>query len=232
MPRDYEAIASDLLAPHQDDPPARARRIAAIYAALYLEDPLLHQWCGLASFVARHIAMGLETGLGPLQDPFADGNLAIYSDIVPAFFRFRDGAPVTGKLEVGFNSLRRADVLARRDRAAAEVQANVGLWELSAVEQTVICQPVYDRLNWVAQHLLAPFVMFRFGYDTASPIVKFDGWNPADLDSRLRWVKEEVLPTWARFHAENTEQIRADLDRVRREGEVRLSQLPAPLLAA
>lgn len=232
MPRDYEAIASALLAPFQDEPPPRARRIAAIYAALYLEDPLLHQWCGLASFVSRHISMALETNLGPLQDPFADGNLAIYAGVVPAFLRFRDGAPILGRIEVGFNALRRADLLARTDRVGAEALASLGLWEISEVEQTDICQPMYDRLSWLSRHLLAPFVLFRFGHDAAAPIVKFDGWNPVDLGARLRWVKNTVLPTWTHFHRENPEQIRADLDRIRRDGSIRLADLPERQSAA
>ncbi len=227
--RDYERLALDLLRPHEHDPAPRARRIAGLYAALYLEDPLLHQWCGLASFVARHVGMGLETGLGPLQEHFAATNLAIYRDIVPAFLRFRDGQAVVGKLSTGFKHLAEADAVAADDLERAEALAAKALWDLSLVEQTDICQPGYDRMGRLGQRALAPFVLFRFGYDTAAPIVKFDGDRPSSLSERLRWMEDEVMPSWRRWHRANAEFIRADLDRIRREGEVRLSDLPVPL---
>lgn len=227
--RDYDALALGLLAPHLHDPAPRARRIAAIYASLYLEDPLLHQWCGLAAFVARHVSMGLETGLGPLQAHFAEGNLAIYRDIVPAFLRFRDRAPVPGKLGPGFALLNEADEVALDDLPRAEALAQEALWLLSCVEQTDICQPVYDRMGWWGQRLLSPFVLFRFGYDTAAPVVKFDGDRPSDLSDRLLWMEREVMPAWRRYHGLNSEHIRADLDRIRRDGDVRVEHLPRVL---
>lgn len=227
--RDYDAIALELLHPHDRDPAPRARRISAIYASLYLEDPLLYQWCGLASFVARHVSMGLETNLGPLQEHFARTNLAIYSDIVPTILRFRDGLPITGKLAVGFRRLREADEVAVDDLPRAEALAAEALWDLSLVEQTDICQPGYDQMGWMGQRALAPFVLFRFGYDSASPIVKFDGDRPSNLNERLKWMEEEVMPSWQRWHRANAETIRADLDRIRREGGVRLDMLPRAL---
>lgn len=229
MSRDYDAIAAALLAPHQDDPAPRARRIAGIYASLYLEDPLLHQWCGLASFVARHVSMGLESNLGPLQDHFARTNLAIYEDIVPAFLRFRDGVAVPKKLEAAFQELRSADEIARFDLDRAESVAADALWDISVVEQRDTCQPNYERMGWLGERLLAPFVLFRFGYDSASPIVKFDGDSPSNLEQRLRWMSDEVMPRWRAWRRTNSEIIRADLDRVRREGGVRLDDLPRAL---
>ncbi len=227
--RDYDALARELLHPHEEDPAPRARRISGVYAALYLEDPLLHQWCGLASFVARHVGMGLETGLGPLQEHFAETNLAIYEDITPAFLRFRDGVPVPGKLATGFGHLAEADEVALTDLDRAEALAAQALWDLSLVEQRDMCQPGYDRMGWMGRRALAPFVLFRFGYDSAAPIVKFDGDRPGDLEERLRWMQDEVMPAWRAWHRTNSEFIRADLDRIRREGEVRLDMLPRRL---
>ena len=228
--RDYEALAHGLLEPHADAPAPRARRIAAIYAALYLEDPLLHQWCGLASFVARQVYQGLETGLGPLQDHFAKGNLAIYSDIVPAVLRFRDGRPVGGLLEAGFNALRRADGLARVSVSAAEAAGIEGLTQISMVEQEVVCQPIYDEMGPTLSRTLGPFVVFRLGHDTAALVLRFDARNPGDAAQRMGWVKRVVLPAWITLHRENEARIRADLDRVRREGGVRLDDLPSRLV--
>lgn len=230
--RDYASLALELLAPHAADPAPRAMRIAAIYAALYLEEPLLHQWCGLAAFVARHISMGLETNLGPLQRHFAQVNLGIYSDIVPAFLRFRDGQPVPGRLGPGFELCRQADLLARTDLAAAERAAAEALWLFAVIEQTDMCQPAYEEMGFIGRRLLRPFVLFRFGYDSAAPILKFDGRSPANLKERLTWVKSVVTPAWERFRHTNEGQIRADLDRIRRDGGVRLSMLPERLRAA
>lgn len=228
--RDYDAIALRLLEPYADEPVARARRIAGIYATLYLEDPMLHQWCGLASFVARQVYMGLESQLGPLQDNFARGNLSIYMDVVPAFLRFRDGVPVRGPLEGGFNCLRRADQLARRDLNAAERQAELGLIALSSVEQRVVCQPIYDDMGDVASRLLAPFVLFRVGWDTASPVLRFDGDDPGEASQRMAWVLSTVLPCWNTWHRTWPERIRADMDRIRREGGFRADQMPRRLV--
>lgn len=224
--RDYAGLAQELLHPYEDDPAPRALRIAAIYASLYLEEPLLNQWCGLAAFVARHIAMGLETGLGPLQDHFAAGNIGIYHDITPAFLRFRDGLPVEGRLGPGFALNREADRLARTDLAAAEARASEALWHFAVVEQTDLCQPAYDAMGWAGRHLLRPFVLFRFGYDTAAPILKFAGKNPANLTERLTWVRDVISPSWAAHRRSNDGQIRADLDRIRRDGGVTLSMMP------
>lgn len=232
MPRDYEALAFDLLGDTLDDPPDRARRIAAVYAALYLEDPLVHQWCGLAAFVARHIGMGLEANLGPLQAPFARGNLAVYRDVVPEFLRFRDGAPVRGELEGAFNQLRRADQVALRDLDAAEAHAWRGLIDMSVVEQTVMCQPVYDEMGETGSMFLQPFCMFRMGFDTAAPILHFEGWNPGDLAQRMAWVKGTLLPAWASWRQDHGEQLRADLDLIRRDAGVRLRDLPPARIAA
>ena len=229
MSRDYDAIAAELLVPYQDDPAPRARRIAGLYASLYLEDPLLHQWCGLASFVARHVGMGLESNLGPLQEHFARTNLAIYSDIVPAFLRFRDRAAIPTKLAPAFGKLLEADEIARDDLDRGESVAAEALWDISVIEQRDICQPNYERMGWLGERLLAPFVLFRFGYDSASPIVKFDGSSPSDLRQRLAWMADEVMPHWRAWRRANAEIIRADLDRVRREGTVRLDDLPARL---
>lgn len=228
--RDYDSIALQLLEPHADEPVARARRIAGIYATLYLEDPLLHQWCGLAAFVARQVYFGLETNLGPLQDNFARGNLSIYQDIVPAFLRFRDGVPVRGRLEAGFNLLRRADRAALRDASGAERLAEQGLLELARVEQREVCQPIYDDMGDVASRFIAPFVLFRVGWDTASPVLRFEGDDPGDPDQRMAWVLSHVLPCWSAWHRTWPERVRADLDRVRREGGFRGDEMPRRLV--
>lgn len=230
--RDYASLALELLHPFEEDPAPRALRIAAIYASLYLEEPLLHQWCGLAAFVARHVSMGLETGLGSLQEHFADGNISIYQDIIPAFLAFRDGQPVSGRLGPGFDLSREADALARTDLAGAEAKAAAALWHFAVVEQTDMCQPAYDAMGWLGRRALRPFVLFRFGYDTAAPILRFGGKDPTNLGERLQWVRETIAPAWTRHRQTHEAQIRADLDRIRRDGSFRLDMLPRAERAA
>ena len=230
--RDYAGLALELLHPYEEDPAPRALRIAAIYASLYLEEPLLHQWCGLAAFVARHVSMGLETGLGPLQEHFAEGNIRIYQDITPAFLRFRDGLPVPGRLGPGFELSRQADAIARTNLAEAERLAARALWHFAVVEQTDMCQPAYDAMGWLGRRALRPFVLFRFGYDSAAPILRFAGSSPTDLTERLEWVRQTISPAWAAHRRAHETQIRADLDRIRRDGGVRLDMLPPRQRAA
>ncbi len=75
--------------------------------------------------------------------------------------------------------------------------------------------------------MLAPLLRFRLGWDTASPVIDFDGTDPREAAQRLHWANDEVLPRWQREHLERPERLRADLERVRRWAGVRPEDLPA-----
>jgi len=120
------ALADALLGDTLDLPVQRSRRIAGLYAALYLEDPLLHQWGGLAAFVARHIHLAMESAEGLYEGFVSQGNLDIYRATMPAFLRFRRRNDETGPLR----SLRAPDrpprpEPAHRDRAARDRPARL-----------------------------------------------------------------------------------------------------------
>jgi len=42
--------------------------------------------------------------------------------------------------------------------------------------------------------MLAPLLRFRLGWDTASPVIDFDGTDPREAAQRLHWANDEVLP--------------------------------------
>lgn len=220
------ARAEALLGDSLHHPVARARRIAGLYAALYLEDPLLHQWGGLAAFVARHVHFALESTEGAMERFMALGNMDIYRATMPAFLRFRERRPAVGPLRLGFGLLARADRAARVDLDFATRVADRGLALLTEVEQREIVQPAYDELAAWQSHLLAGFMRFRLGWDTAAPVFDFDGSDGRQPEQRLRWAREEVLPAWRRLVTERPDLARGDLDRLRRWAGVRMEDLP------
>lgn len=216
-----EALLGDTLL----RPVPRARRIAGLYAALYLEDPLLHQWGGLAAFVARHVHLAMESTEGALERFMARGNLDIYRATMPAFLRFRRRQAAVGPLRHGFGLLARADGITGRDLAFGQRLADRGLTRMAEVEQRDIVQPAYDELGPIQARLLAPFLRFRMGWDSAAPLYDFDGGDPRRADQRLAWARREVLPAWRRLQQERPDLLRADLDRLRRWAGVRMEEL-------
>lgn len=222
---DHVARAEALLGDTVDRPAARARRIGGLYAAFFLEDPLLHSWFGLASFVARQVAWALQPGT-PLDDALADGNLRIYRALVPNLLRFRDGLPAQDGLEPGFAELRAAGELAQVDLPAAFARAAKGLRKLTEEEQGRIAQGVFAELTDLEAAALRRVFLFRMGWDSAAPVVKFDGDDPRDPAQRLFWLRTEILPKWEEARLHRMEWLRADADRHRRDVGIRLADLP------
>lgn len=242
-PRDYNAMAEALIADVRDDPPARALRVAGLYAAFFLEEPLIFMWGGIACFVALHIQRALvvtqspprfgflHLGFGDLlgtevNDALAEANLQIYLRIIPDYLRFRDGGVPTSAMRPGFDHLREADRLLPTDLAGAEEEARRGLVELCRIEQVEVVQPHIGPLTPQVQLELAPFYLFRLGLDSAAPTARFTGDNPVDIDQRWAWTEQEVLPWYVRKLREHGEWLRSDADRLRRLAGVRGDHLP------
>lgn len=236
MDRDYPALAAELLAPHARDPAPRALRIAALYAAFYLEEPFLFRWGGIAAFVALHIHRALHlpvvsVGGGVLSEEvhavLGEANLAIYERLVPDWLRFRDRVAVRGVMAAGFDDLRRADLDVATDPVGADAAVLRGVITLSRIEQREVVQPLLDRLAPEVQRGLAPFYLFRLGLDSGAPLRRFTGNNPADFEQRWAWTERDVLPWCWRELDTRAEEVRADADRLRRRAGVRA--LPARL---
>jgi hypothetical protein len=99
MAKDYDALALSLLGEFRDRPPERALRIAGIYAAIYLEDPFLFRWFGLAAFVARQVnavLLGTARTMPEFYTMLAEGNLKIYRTITAGALAYRDGVVISG----------------------------------------------------------------------------------------------------------------------------------------
>ncbi|MFZ5482418.1 MAG: DUF2515 family protein [Myxococcota bacterium] len=225
----YQREAERLIADVVDDPAARSRRICALYATFFLEDSLLYSWCGLASFVAREIYFALEDDsifTRPFDRFFATGNVAIYRSYMPALLRFRDGGPQPDGDALGPSFEQLARARDARDPARRRALAKEALLGLAEIEQAVVCQPIYDRLPRWKRRYLGVFYHFRLGWDTASPVIRFPGRDPGDLDERRRWMHETILPTWLAAVDDRLEALRRDCDENRREAEVRASRLP------
>jgi hypothetical protein len=214
--------ADELIADVFHDPPARALRISGLYASLFLESSFVCSWCGLAAFVALHVHRVL---LGPTlgyRDVMTEGNLQIYRTILPSWLERRAGRTPGGALGPAFERLARAEALLVDDPVAAEAEAEAALLELCVVEQRTVTQPILAPLGRIRKRALAEVFLFRLGLDSAAEIVAFPGDDPARLESRLAWTRNQVLPAWERARAERMEWIRADLDRIRRKAGVRI----------
>lgn len=235
-PDPFLVQAEGLLGDTLDDPVPRSLRIAGLYAAFFLEEPFGFRWGGIACFVAWHIHKALQTpdldvddaifGVG-VHEVLGEANVAIYRNVVPAWLRFRAGEPVPGPMGEGFVRLRAADERLLHDPAAALAEMEEATCAFCRVEQEEVVQPLLARLPRSVQGRLAPLYQFRLGWDTAAPVIRFHGDNPADFAQRWAWTNEEVLPryhAWLRSHAE---EHRADCDRLRRRAGVRLDHLPA-----
>jgi hypothetical protein len=214
-----------------DDPPRRARRIAALYASLYLEDPLLQSWAGLASFVSHEVALALAAPTVAAH-ALALGNLLIYRSMMPNLLRFRDGVAVEPALADGFALLQEADRVARHDGAAAAILAASAVDALSVVEQRDVAAAIYVAMSNRTAAVLSRVCLFRLGADSAAQVIHFHGSDIRVADQRIAWMREAILPAWERARRTRGEWLRADLDRVRRAGGVRADHLPPRLPAA
>lgn len=225
MSRDYEALSLEMLAPYQDQPAPRALRISGLYAALYLEDPFLYNWFGLACFVSRQIHEVLALGGFGLKEMLSSGNLAIYQTMMPAALRLRDGQPVAEPLGPAIAQLHAAEGFLLAQPAQAQAQADQAVITLCDIEQRQIVQPCYDQLPSISRILLAKVFAFRLGYDSAAPMLEFVGDDPANVEQRVLWMNTTILPAWKQWLARDAEWVRADVDRIRRFAGVRLEQL-------
>ncbi len=225
------AAAHDLLGSTAHEPISRARRISAIYACCYLEDPFVGAWVGLASYVGRRVHHALEGPASVWRDLMGDGNQSIYMALVPAWLLFRAGAPIPGPLSPGFNQVRLAD-LALRHRPVdpgAFTLAERGLAEICEAEQREILQPAYDALDPAFREPLRALFSFRLGLAPIAPVLSWDDafgapWIATD---RCRWMNARVLPAWARARALDESLVRAEVDRTRRWGGMRCEELRA-----
>ncbi|MBM4368389.1 MAG: hypothetical protein FJ102_19400 [Deltaproteobacteria bacterium] len=220
------ALAKQLIAGFRR-PDRRARRIAAVYASLYLLDPIRHDWCGLAAFVSRRVHDALESRVPLAQRVLARGSLAIYESVAPAFFARARGEEVDGRLAQAFGVIAAADLVARRDERAARNMASDATLMLSRVEQAEIVQPLYDRLGGLDRAALARHFGFRLGRDSADPWLACPG-DATRLEVRLSWMEREVIPAWARWQVAEPARVRAALDHIRRDGKLSLAALLGP----
>lgn len=230
---DAEHVALSLLGDARDLPVPRARRVAAIYAACWLDEPFLGSWFGLASYVARQVYDVLEGPALAWRELLGDGNLAVYRGIVPAWLLYRAGHPVPGPLSGAFNGLARADRALRdrgaRDTTAADALAEQALAELCDVEQRQILQPIYDAVPALSREPLRGLFRFRLGLSPAAPVLAWDSrfGAPWEVDARCAWMRAEVLPAWRVARTRHAMVLRAEADRTRRWGEVTAAELQA-----
>lgn len=199
-------LASELLGFTRDEPGPRALRTAAIYASLFEEDPLLHEWCGVAAAFARLHAESLAVGVGFYDEILARWNRASYDAVIPALLALRAGEDVEGPLAEPFALLIEARGLRKADRPRAMALARRGTEALLMAEQEVAVQPLFDGLPEIIFRGLGPYVGVSFG--EGEPLI-YEREGFTSLLERQRWVREVILPEWRRaLSAEGAEVVR------------------------
>lgn len=229
MSRDYPALAESLVADFDDRPAERALRISGLYAAIWMEDPFLFRWAGLACWVSVQVHRALAGPNLGLGASLAYANRRIWASIAPDLLCFRDGGEPDGALGPGFRALRHAESLLVTDPLGAEREARAALLLHADIEQRRVVQPVYATMSETERRTLAPIFAFRLGLDTAAPILRFPGEDPTDVEARMAWVRQDILPAWNHATATRHEALRSDADRLRRRAGVRIETLPARL---
>jgi hypothetical protein len=157
----------------------------------------------------------------------AEANVAIYRAIVPSFLRLRDGLPPEGRMAEPFRWLAQADEAICDEPIRARSLVREAVAEISRVEQTEVAQPIFSTLSWWQRRGMRELFLFRLGFDSAAPVVRFPYRNPADLRQRMRFTRELVLPAWDGAQAGRMEWLRADCNRLRQLAELREGDLPA-----
>lgn len=233
--RDHAAVAEALIADVVDDPPARALRIAGIYAAFFLEEPFTFSWGGISCFVSAYLRHVLAVTTTPIEDGVMGGdthaliatiNLDIYRNILPSYLQFRDDLPVTGRVAPGLARMRQAERALLTDMDEAVAGMHAALLDLCFVEQRDIAQPHFADLPVDTQVRFTPFYLFRLGADSAAPVLRFTGDNPCNFAQRWAWTERQVIPAWLHVWRSNGQWLRAEADRVRRRAGVKLVDLP------
>ncbi|MEM9941367.1 MAG: RHS repeat-associated core domain-containing protein [Planctomycetota bacterium] len=198
------------------------RQRTADYAGLYLKNPKIYKWAGMAALASDKVGFGIfaiENGLElPREFAFAagvnpyeilaalhKGNKEVHEDMIRQFKWYEEGGVVRMKQAFDAGEISQLQYSGWQDIAAGDAQNDDDLiWSGNAKllehEQTVVLQHgVYD-LHFAAFERLSPYMTSPIPggghfYDTV-----FQG-NIADSNHRMRWIVNGMLPDYQQFEA-------------------------------
>ena len=223
MNRDWQRIAEDLLDFTTEKTLWRTRRIAAIYASLYQENPLYHEWCALGALQAASAAGCLQVGAGFYQDLLERQSLARFRVMVPAFLAFRAG----GDTPAVFEGLKEAKALPKAEgeaRRALSYQATVALIRHAEAEAV---QPLLGALPEVLLKAYPPYQALTMpGREGYPEILQYEGEAYHQLEARAAWLTGPALEGWRWAVREAGAKVVAQVRDIQRLGWFRPSDLP------
>jgi len=217
----------------------RNRIITAAYAEMFLSNPDVFRWAGMAAYASYSVGTGMNLCQGAIVDTngivafgklltgaptevetfefLANGNLAVFKDIYWQHLAYRHGgfAEIQGIFDAGDLPKRLYDAWKKIDDGTKSGNADLvwqGNKELLEYEQLVTLQKqIYAKHRKAAKFI---------GALTRSPIPgdhekgRFSKYNPnGDLGNpkdRWDWISNSMLPAYRRL-------VEGDLDRVKRD---------------
>ncbi len=215
---------------------ARNEQITAAYAELYLRNPQLYRWAGMAALTSAHVGRGmyqmhllhhahlgwliglLQRDVAAVFDALGAGNLAVFVDIYWQHLAYElAGLPEFERIHAA-GELSVAALAAWRLIDAGRVAADDTLiWEgnlqLLYIEQKEVLQPaVYDT---------QPRLWRDISLWIESPLLgqheTFGAWAPSatigNFEARWRWISTRLVPRWQALATTQAARVEEVLER-------------------
>lgn len=208
--------------------------VTAAYAEMYLRNPAIYKWAGMAALTSAAVGRGMymthylhQSHLATLVNLFGRevaavsatlgvGNLAVFNDIYWQHMAYENGglAEIRRAYRAGQlpHTVYRAWQLIDEGRATgAAALVWAGNRDLLYYEQRVILQPaVYDG-NERLWRLMSGWVLSPIPGHLET-IEDFEpGANMAVFGDRWRWIEGRMLPRWKALDAEQPERVAGQL---------------------
>lgn len=185
------------------------------YAAMYLKNPKLYKWAGLAALASGEVGRQTESKKSQfdvtmsqykinwikLTKSVLDGNEAIYQDLFWQYLLVQDKG-LEGIKQVYAEGGIDKNLLAAWTQILSEEEEEVwkGNTTLLHHEQYSIAQPMYDR----NPGSFAIFSKFPEYFELTSPVPSQHSVFPsqktiANFDDRWSWIKTDIWPAWRNY---------------------------------
>jgi len=215
------------------------QRITQAYAQMYLSNPQVFKWAGMAAFASKEVGMGerqAEALAGSdlpwipgltdisgtkLEAELAQGNLGVFSDIYWQHLAYQDG---------GIGALKQALDAHELDRTAFDAWQTIDRGQ-STGNQDLVWQGNASLLRYEQQNVLQPSIYdsdrstwqkmsswpISWVQHIESPIpgdnMSFNnykgGGDIGNFDDRWRWISESMLPAWKRLDSNPQQAVPA-----------------------
>jgi hypothetical protein len=212
----------------------RNENINAAYAEMYLRNPAVYKWAGMAALTSACVGRGMyimhylkQTRLGSVVGLFRAevarifqmlgvGNAAVFADIYWQHLAYDQGgiAELSRIYHAGnldrrtFRAWQKIDEGRRANNQALIWEGNAGLLYF---EQKEVLQPsVYDghELLWktVSGWITSPILGHHESFEAFSP----EG-NVGVFEDRWRWIEQSMLPRWQELSDRQPERVERTL---------------------